>query len=92
MFTTVELTASLEASNPDLLKVLKKLPKGSLLSTGNLRALGLLLLEDRATIQMGVRVYLESIGGDEKMRKKVRLLFVEQEQRFEKPSETSIWI
>ncbi|XP_022091870.1 uncharacterized protein LOC110979963 [Acanthaster planci] len=72
-----ELTASLEASNPDLLKVLKKLPKGSLLSTGNLRALALLLLEDRATIQTGVRVYLESIGGEERMRKKAVNVYLE---------------
>ncbi|XP_038053349.1 serine/arginine repetitive matrix protein 2-like [Patiria miniata] len=72
-----ELTASLEPSNPELLKVMKKLPKGSLLSTGNLRALGLLLLEDRATIQMGVRVYLESLGGDEKLRKKAVNVYLE---------------
>ncbi|XP_033639059.1 serine/arginine repetitive matrix protein 2-like [Asterias rubens] len=72
-----ELTASLEPSNPDLLKVIKKLPRGSLLSIGNLRALGLLLLEDRSTLQMGVRMYLDSIGGDERLRKKAVNVYLE---------------
>ena len=70
-FLTVELTASLEPGNPDLPKTVKKIPKSVMLPVGNLRALSLLLLEDSATVQTGVRMYYESISSDSGVRQKV---------------------
>lgn len=72
-----ELTASLEPGNPDLPKIVKKLPKGVLLPAGNLRALALLLLEESETIQNGVKAYLESICNNQKMRQKAVNVYAE---------------
>ncbi|XP_033101470.1 rho family-interacting cell polarization regulator 1-like [Anneissia japonica] len=72
-----ELTANLHPANPDLPKVLKKLPKGVLLPAGNLQALGILLLESSATFQTGVRMYLESINQNDQIRQKAINIFLE---------------
>ncbi|XP_072016151.1 rho family-interacting cell polarization regulator 2-like isoform X2 [Amphiura filiformis] len=72
-----ELTASLEPGNPDLPKMVKKIPKGTMLPTGNLRALSLLLLEDSATVQTGVRMYYESISAESSIRQKVITVYLE---------------
>ncbi|XP_071955554.1 rho family-interacting cell polarization regulator 2-like isoform X2 [Antedon mediterranea] len=72
-----ELTANLHPANPDLPKVLKKLPRGILLPSGNLQALGILLLESSSTFQTGVRMYLESINQNDEIRQKVINIYLE---------------
>ncbi|XP_071497199.1 rho family-interacting cell polarization regulator 2-like isoform X1 [Diadema antillarum] len=72
-----ELTASLEPGNPELLRTIKRIPKGFLLPAGNLRAMGLLLLEDSSTVQMGVRLYLESIAREDDLRQRAVTVYQE---------------
>ena len=71
IISTVELTASLEPGIPDLHKIVRKIPKGAILPAGNLRALSLLLLEDSALVQTGVKMYYESIANESSTRQKV---------------------